>query len=33
MKLDKDKIENILLETYGFIEVVRDSCEHNDYFS
>jgi hypothetical protein len=31
--INADELENLVLETYNYIEVVRDSCEHNDYFS
>jgi len=31
--INVDELENLVLEIYNYIEVVRDSCEKNDYFS
>ncbi len=33
MKINTGKLENLICETYNYVEVVRDSCEKNDAFS
>lgn len=32
-KINTDYVEELINQIYGYVEVVKDSCEKNDYYS